>query len=273
VAGHEFVGVVEDAPPGDVRWIGQRVVADINVGCGACAWCARGVKEHCPTRTVVGIRGRDGAFAERLSLPAGNLHALPAAIGDASAVFIEPVAAACRILEQLPIPPDARIAVLGDGRLGLVTAQVLRTAARDVTLFGRHDDKLTVARALGITVAAEATSTSSYDIVVEATGKPSGLTRALDLVRPRGTIVLKSTFHGEAGAALWPVAVHEVTIVGSRCGPFDRAIALVASGAVQVEPLIARVFALEAFTAAFDAARRELKVLLQCAPKLTPPKQ
>lgn len=262
IPGHEFVGIVESAPPGDAHWIGKRVVGEINVGCGACEFCAEGVREHCIRRTVVGIRDRDGAFAEYLTLPASNLHEIPADMNDNTAVFVEPVAAACRILEQVVVHAEMRVAVLGDGRLGLLVAQVLRTAAQDVVIFGRHEHKLTIARSLGLAVAKQSIP-AGFDIVVDATGRPGGLARALELVRARGTIVMKSTFHGEAKTASWPIVVNEVTIVGSRCGPFPRAIEVLASGAVRAEPLVARVVALEDFESAFLAARRGLKVLFQ----------
>jgi threonine dehydrogenase-like Zn-dependent dehydrogenase len=262
IFGHEFVGVVERSPsPEDAHWVGKRVVGEINVGCRACAWCRAGVKEHCEQRTVLGIRERAGSFAEYLSLPAANLHHLPDAVEDRAAVFVEPVAAACRIFEQVPVLPDARVAVLGDGRMGILTAQVLRTVVPAVTLIGRHDRKLAVARSLGIEALQVDGSERRFDLVVDATGRADGLAAALTLVRPLGTIVLKSTTHGETATSLWPVVVHEVTVVGSRCGPFARAVDLLASGAVSVLPLIAGSFTLDDYDKAFEAARRELKVL------------
>ncbi len=245
-------------------WIGQRVVGEINVGCGRCVWCARNEKEHCSNRNVLGIRGRDGAFSEFVTLPAKNLHAVPDAVDDETAVFVEPVAAACRILEQMTIADGQRVAVVGDGRMGLIVSQVLKTATPHVTVFGRHERKLAIARELGL-----ATSTAieplapddRFDVVVDVTGRPEGLRRALEIVRPRGTVVMKSTFHGEAPLESWPIVVDEVTILGSRCGPFKPALELLASGAVQVKPLIARVAPLEDHAAAFADARRSLKVL------------
>jgi threonine dehydrogenase-like Zn-dependent dehydrogenase len=262
--GHEFVGVVESAPDRDAKWVGKRVVGDINIGCGNCPWCARGVKEHCLNRTVVGIRGHDGAFAEFLTLPAVNLHAIPDAMDDETAVFVEPTAAACRIFEQMAIAPNARIAVLGDGRMGLLVAQVLKTAAGDVTLLGRHDRKLETARSLGLAARRSdepVPLASRYDVVVDATGRPEGLKRSLEIVQPRGTVVMKSTFHGEAPLESWPIVVDEVTLLGSRCGPFARAIDVLSSGAVSVKPLISGTFSLEEHRAAFAEARRGLKVL------------
>jgi threonine dehydrogenase-like Zn-dependent dehydrogenase len=265
IPGHEFVGVVERASsPDDAAWVGKRVVGEINIGCGRCRWCKAGVKEHCLERTVVGIRGRDGAFAERLSLPASNLHQVPDAIDDRTAVFVEPTAAACRILEQMEIHSRARIAVLGDGRMGLLVAQVLKTATPDVTLFGRHDRKLEIGKALGLMTARSDEPVSApnrFDVVVDVTGRPDGLRRSLDLVQPRGTVVMKSTFHGEAPLASWPIVVDEVTLLGSRCGPFRRALEVLASGVVSVEPLVSRVAGLHEYESAFADSRRALKVL------------
>jgi threonine dehydrogenase-like Zn-dependent dehydrogenase len=263
VPGHEFVGVVETAPEDDRAWIGRRVAGEINIGCGRCHWCAAGIKEHCLDRTVVGIRERDGAFAEYLSLPARNLHAIPAALADEAAVFVEPVAAACRILEQIAIDDRMHVAVLGDGRMGLLVAQVLKTVTPHVTLIGRHQHKLEVARRLDLPTALsdDLKPAERFDVVVDVTGRAEGLRRALTIVRPRGTVVMKSTFHGEAPIESWPIVVDEVTLVGSRCGPFDRAIALLGSGAVRVDPLIARVAPLDEHEAAVREARKSLKVL------------
>jgi threonine dehydrogenase-like Zn-dependent dehydrogenase len=266
IPGHEFVGVVEDASPDDAHWVGKRVAGEINIGCGRCDWCARGVKEHCDSRTVVGIRERSGAFAEFLTLPSTNLHEIPAAMADELAVFVEPVAAACRIFEQIVIEAGARVAVVGDGRMGLLVAQVLKTATPDVTVLGRHETKLAIAAALGLAVRLSddpVPRSRRFDVVVDATGRPAGLRRALDIVRPRGTVVMKSTFHGEAPLESWPIVVDEVTLVGSRCGPFDRAIQLLSSGAIDVRPLIARVARLEDHESAFADARGALKILFR----------
>jgi alcohol dehydrogenase len=264
IPGHEFVGVVEEAPAADAVWVGRRVVGEINIGCRRCDWCARGIKEHCDNRHVVGIRQHDGAFAEYLSLPAVNLHEVPDTMEDETAVFAEPVAAACRIFEQMRVDGRARVAIVGDGRMGILVAQVLKTAAQDVTVIGRHDHKLVVARSLGLTAARSddrVPPAARFDIVVDVTGRPDGLRRALDIVKPRGTVVMKSTFHGEAPVSTWPIVVDEVTIVGSRCGPFRPALELLASGAVQVKPLISRVARLDEYESAFAEARRALKVL------------
>jgi threonine dehydrogenase-like Zn-dependent dehydrogenase len=264
IPGHEFVGTVEAVAPGDAAWLGRRVVGEINIGCGRCGWCAAGVKEHCVSRTVAGIRGRDGAFAELLRLPAGNLHEVPDSVDDETAVFVEPTAAACRIVEQVAIDDRTHVAVLGDGRMGLLAGQVLKMATPDVTSLGRHAQKLEIARALGLTTGqadAPITGATGFDVVVDATGRPDGVPRALELVRPRGTVVMKSTFHGEAAIASSLIVVDEVTLVGSRCGPFRRAIELLASGAVNVRPLVSRVAGLREHESAFADARRALKVL------------
>jgi threonine dehydrogenase-like Zn-dependent dehydrogenase len=264
IPGHEFVGVVESSPSDDAAWVGKRVVGEINIGCRRCEWCAAGVKEHCVSRTVVGIRGRDGAFADLLCLPAANLHEVPDSVDDETAVFVEPTAAGCRVLEQVAIDDRTHVAVVGDGRLGLLVGQVLKTATPDVIVFGRHAHKLEIARALGLTTGrddAPIPGAPRFDVVVDASGRPEGMRRALELVRPRGTVVMKSTFHGEAAIATWPIVVDEVSLVGSRCGPFRRAIELLASGAVRVRPLISRVAALHEHESAFADARRALKVL------------
>jgi threonine dehydrogenase-like Zn-dependent dehydrogenase len=263
IPGHEFVGVVEDAPPAHAEWIGKRVAGEINIGCGRCDWCTRGVKEHCTMRTVAGIRGRGGAFAEYVALPAANLHEIPADMSDRTAVFVEPVAAACRILEQVSLSRSATVAVVGDGRMGLIVAQVIRTIASDVTVLGRHDEKLAIARDLGLEARLSSAEgrDATFDVAVDVTGRPDGMMRAIELVKPLGTVILKSTFHGEAAVTSWPIVVHEVTLVGSRCGPFRPAIDLLASGAVLVEPLVSRVARLDDYASAFADAKRTLKVL------------
>jgi threonine dehydrogenase-like Zn-dependent dehydrogenase len=266
VLGHEFVGIVEHAPDADASWIGRRVVGEINIGCGSCRFCRDGVKEHCTSRTVVGIRGRDGAFADYLSLPAVNLHAVPETVPDEAAVFVEPLAAACRVLEQLPGPPTSiEAAVLGDGRLGLLVSQVLVRSGARVTIFGRHDEKLRLARKWGAETSPGASSNAfreRFPVVVEATGRPAGLDAALSLVRPRGTIVLKSTMHETAPISTTPIVVDEVTLIGSRCGPFSKALDLLTAGTIDVAPLISVRYPLTEWRQAFDAAKTCLKVLL-----------
>jgi len=264
IPGHEFVGIVERAPARAASWVGRRVVGEINIGCGTCRPCRDGVREHCENRAVLGIRGRSGAFAEYLSLPPENLHSVPDALGDEQAVFVEPVAAACRILEQVPIGESIQTAIVGDGRMALLTAQVLRTTGAPVTIVGKHPAKRAIARALGLeTLGSDENSDRAFDLVVDLSGRPDGFARALALARPRGTVVLKSTFHGEIPWTPWPVIVNEITLVGSRCGPFVPAIALLAAGRIDVRPIISEVRPLEEYDAAFDAARRRLKVLFR----------
>lgn len=265
VPGHEFVGVVEDAPSADAGWIGRRVTGEITVGCGTCDGCRVAGRGHCDRRSVLGIIGRDGAFAEYLSLPAINLHAVPEAVSDEAAVLVEPLAAACRVLEQVTVTPAARCAVVGPGRLGLLVALVLRSTGASVTVAGRGETRLALARSLGFEALdgeGAAKRARQFDVVVDSTGQPAGLAIAKALVRPRGTIVMKSTFHGEAPLALAPMVVDEITLVGSRCGPFDAAIDLLAAGRVDVRPLIDAVYPLERFADAFAAAERGLKALL-----------
>jgi threonine dehydrogenase-like Zn-dependent dehydrogenase len=266
VPGHEFVGTVEWAPEGAEAWLGRRVVGEINIGCGTCAFCRKGVREHCERRRVLGIRGRDGAFAEYLALPPDNLHAVPDDLPDECAVFVEPAAAACRVLEQVDVSGVSEAAVIGDGRLGLLVAQVVHHAGVRVTVVGRHMAKLAIARQLGMeTMAADGVRVARgrFELVVDASGRPDGLASALALVRPRGTIVLKSTFHGAASIATSPVVVDEVTIVGSRCGPFPKAIELLSRRALDVRPLLSGTYPLSEWQTAFATARSALKVVIE----------
>jgi len=266
IPGHEFVGVVEAvSKPEDRHWIGQRVVGDINIGCGVCRPCRDGIKEHCQNRQVLGIRGRDGAFAEYLTLPSCNLYPVPDAASDVAAVFVEPIAAACRVLEQVSVGPATRVAVMGDGRLGLLIAQVVQTAGAQAEVFGRHDDRVALARRMGLAArllpAAALAARDRVDVVIEATGAADGLARALDLVRPRGTIVLKSTVHDPVRLSTWPIVVDEITIIGSRCGPFLPALDLLARGNVIVDPLVTCISGLDDFERAFRSAETGLKVI------------
>ena len=266
VPGHEFVGFVESAGSADQSWMGLRVAGEITVGCGQCSGCRAAGRGHCDVRTVLGIRGRDGAFAEYLSLPATNLHAIPGSIDDVTAVFVEPLAAACRIVEQVPVAPETRAAVVGAGRLGLLVAQVLRQAGATVTVITRGERGRTAARALDLDntpVGATPALSRQFDLAVDVTGNPAGFAVATSLVRPRGTVVVKSTFHGETTVSFAPLVVDEITIVGSRCGPFDRAIDLLAAGLIDVKPLLAETYPLEQYERAFAHARNGLKVILR----------
>jgi threonine dehydrogenase-like Zn-dependent dehydrogenase len=265
IPGHEFVGTVEWAPEDAEGWLGRRIVGEINIGCGTCRFCRDGVREHCERRQVLGIRGRDGAFADYVVLPAENLHELPSGVADEVAVFVEPLAAACRVVEQVDVSRISEAAIVGDGRLGLLVGQVLRHAGARVTVVGRHAEKLAIARRFGLeTMAAEAVNVARarFELVVDATGRPEGLTSALALVRPRGTLVLKSTFHGDAPVATSPIVVDEVTIVGSRCGRFSTSIDLLARRAIDVRPLVSGTYPLSKWREAFADARTSLKVLM-----------
>ena len=254
--GHEFVGVVEESP--DRAQIGRRVVGEINAGCGECELCLRRDPRHCLNRTVLGIVARDGAFAEYLRLPAVNLRPVPEAVSDRAAVFTEPLAAACEILDQVPIGPAYRVAVLGDGKLGQLIARVIQTTGCDLLLIGKHVGKLELAKRAGIRTVWHGDLTISprerFDLVVEATGSPGGFATALDLTRPRGILVLKSTFHGPVSIDTSRIVVDEISLIGSRCGRFDRALAMLAEGKVDLAPLIAAEFPLADGVAAMDKA-------------------
>lgn len=264
IPGHEFVGVVIEADTPSL--IGQRVAGEINLACGNCHFCVVGLGRHCPNRTVLGIVKHPGAFAEYLTLPEANLHIVPQEIATKQAVFIEPLAAACEILEQVEIPAREPVAVLGDGKLGLLIAQVLEAHGVAVTLFGRHEEKLRIARAAGIqTSVSKDLPRAKFQFVVDATGSREGLRQAVSMVRPRGTIILKSTVHGEAPVDTAPVIVNEVTLIGSRCGRFEPAIELLRTGKVNVNGMIAAEYRLEHAREAFAEAARSgvLKVLLR----------
>ncbi len=260
--GHEFVGVVED-PGGGAIASGERVVGEINAGCGACARCEAGDPRHCATRTVLGIVGRDGAHADYLRLPARNLVRVPAGIADEQAVFVEPLAAACGIVERAPIQPGMRVAILGDGKLGLLIAIAL--AEHAPLLVGKHADKLAHAARRGIETALVEDARARgrvFDLVVEATGAASGFELALDLLKPQGTLVLKSTFHGATPIDAARVVVEEISVIGSRCGRF--APALERLGSIDLADLISEVVSLDEGAAALARAARPgvLKVLL-----------
>lgn len=265
VLGHEFVGRVEASA--DSTLFGQRVVGEINVSCNRCEYCRKRLGRHCPNRTVLGILNRDGAFRQYLTLPAQNLHVIPSSLSDDAAVFVEPLAAACEILDQLAISALHRVAVLGDGKLGLLIAMVLSQTGCDLTLIGRHPTKMERLRGYTVKCLSLPTCTvqpKSFDIVVEATGSPQGLEGALRLVKPRGTLVLKSTFHGQVALNSASIVVDEITIVGSRCGRFTPALQLLVESKVDPTKLIDASFALERSLEAFAMARRPgvLKVLL-----------
>lgn len=257
VLGHEFVGQTED---------GRRVTAEINCSCHDCPTCRAGLAGHCPHRTVVGIFGRDGAMADLVAVPERNLHEIPEEIDDAEAVFIEPLAAAFRVAEQVDLGPDARVAIVGDGKLGLLCAWVVRASGARVALVGKHPEKLELAGEGIVTHLLDeiADVRAAFDTVVDATGSPTGLATAFNLVRPRGTVVLKTTVAGEHPTNLAPIVINEICVLGSRCGPFPRAIKALEDREIDVRPLIGAVYDLDDVEDAFRAAsaRGARKVLL-----------
>lgn len=264
VPGHEFVGVVEAAP--DPAWIGQRVVGEINAACGVCPTCRAGRPTHCPQRTTLGISGRDGAFARYLTLPLTNLHIVPEEVTDTAAVFTEPLAAVLEVLQQVHIQPTARVAVLGAGRLGQLLARVLCLTGCELAVWARYPGQAARLRRLGIDVRESSDYPAAWaDVVVEATGRPEGMAAARRLVRPQGVLVLKSTYHGLTQADFTSLVVDEVTLVGSRCGPFAPALRLLASGLVSVEDLIDAEYPLSAGEAALAHAAQPgtLKVVMR----------
>ena len=267
VLGHEFVGIVDQAPD-HASLVGKRVVGEINAACRVCPTCKDGRPTHCPQRTVLGIQGRDGAFADFLRLPVENLYVVPDSISNEHAVFIEPLAAACEIPQLVTIKPTDRVIIIGDGKLGLLCAQVLALTGCHVTLLGRHREHHTWLASKGMAVTSEIQDIPpSADIIVEATGSPQGLTMATTLVRPRGTIVLKSTYHGERLVNMTEFVIHEISVIGSRCGPFAPALRLLASGMIKVDPMIHARFSLGEGIKAMEQAAQQgtLKVLLNMA--------
>lgn len=264
--GHEFVGVVEEAD--DRALIGQRVVGEINAGCGTCELCRGGDPRHCAERTVLGIHARDGAHAEFLRLPEANLLRVPDKLADEQAVFAEPLAAAYGIRERVALNTSQNVAVIGDGKLGLLCAQVIALTGADVTLIGKHPEKLRIAERRGIeTIDVDKAKSRSrqFDVVVEASGSAAGFDTALDLLHPRGTLVLKSTFHGSTEIPSARIVVDEISVVGSRCGRFAPALELLKTGAVDVDSLISEEHPLTNGVLAMERAAQSgvLKVLLR----------
>jgi threonine dehydrogenase-like Zn-dependent dehydrogenase len=264
VLGHEFVGVVEEAQ--DASLVGRRVVGEISASCRVCTTCQAGRYTHCPSRTTLGIRNRDGVLAETFLLPVPNLHMVPDDLPDELAVFTEPLAAACEVLEQVHVQPTDRAIVLGDGKLGLLVAQVVALTGCSLVAVGRHPEKLAILAARGIATQLDGRSLEgNADLVIECTGQPEGFRLARQLVRPRGTLVLKSTYHGLVQTDLSGLVVDEILVVGSRCGPFPPAIRLLSQGLVHVLALIEAEYPLDEAMAAFEHAQRRgvLKVLIR----------
>jgi threonine dehydrogenase-like Zn-dependent dehydrogenase len=265
VMGHEFVGVV--AGPRDSAWLGKRVVGEINVSCGVCDLCGRGLPRHCRTRQVIGIKDRDGAFAPYLTLPEANLLAVPLQVEDEAAVFTEPLAAALAVVETVRLPLDSPLLVVGDGRLGLLISWALALSEADVHLVGHHAGHLSLAQPYGVTTFLEKDlPAGDYAVVVEASGAAAGLDLALARVRPRGTVIMKSTYVDRYPLDCAGLVVPEVRLVGSRCGPLGPAMRLLARGLINHRALIDRRFPLSQGVEAFEWAQRPgvLKVLLDC---------
>jgi threonine dehydrogenase-like Zn-dependent dehydrogenase len=263
VPGHEFVGSVREGPD---EWIGKRVVGEINFGCGACESCRRDLSRHCPNRRVMGILDADGAFAEYVSLPVENLHAVPENVSDETAVFAEPLAAAFEMLTQMQFSPGDEVLVLGDGKLGNLCAQVLRLTGAKITAMGKHADKLALLKKAGVrTIQLSDWQSRLFDVVVEATGSASGLELALSAVRPRGTLILKSTIAGNHQVSLAPIVINEINVIGSRCGPFADALEALAAQQIAVAPLIEKIFSLTDGVAALQRAAQAgaRKILLR----------
>jgi alcohol dehydrogenase len=265
VLGHEFVGVVEEAI--DRSWIGRRVVGEINCACGECAACRRGDERHCPVRTTLGIQGRNGTLADYCLLPVHNLHHVPDAVSDEQAVFVEPLAAALEITDRTHIRPTDSVVVTGDGKLGLLVAQVLALTGCRLQVVGRHKSHLGILarRQIPTCLEADVPADLQADVVVDCTGHPDGLTLSRRLVRPRGKLVLKSTFHGDNQVNLTSLVVDEVSLLGSRCGPFAPALRFLEQKLIDVASLIDRVYALDDGLAAFEraASKGALKVLVK----------
>ena len=266
IIGHEFVGVVEKVAGDDHGFMGKRVVGEINCGCGVCEFCQSGLKRHCPVRTTLGIGARNGALAEYLMLPVDNLFEVPENVKDEEAVFTEPLAAAYEILEQIHVQPTDRVLVMGDGKLGLLVALVLHWSQARVVLAGKHEKKLVAARDQGVPTVAlkDLVAKKVFDIVVEASGSPEGLETAFHYVKPRGTIVLKTTVAEGTNMNLAPIVVDEIHVVGSRCGPFEPALRSLSEKRIRVGPLISGIFSFSRAAEAFEKAKEKdsLKVLI-----------
>jgi len=262
VPGHEFVGMVEEAE--NKKLLGKRVVGTINAACGECDMCRTSIGNHCPQRTVLGIYRRDGVFADYTVLPATNLIEVPAGVANEEAVFCEPLAAAVQILRQVTVQPSDQAAVVGPGRLGLLIGQVLATTGCRPVLLGRSKRSLQLAKDFGLQCGLVSDAKdNAFDLVVEATGNPEGFAHSLRIVRPRGTMVLKSTFAGKSELDLTKIVVGEITVVGSRCGPFAPALDLLSHGRVRVREMIEKEFSLQdGLDAIAYAARPGVKKVL-----------
>ncbi len=267
ILGHEFTGVVEFVNEEDKSLVGKRVVGEINCGCGECEWCAQGLERHCFNRSTLGIWQREGCFAEYVCLPVKNLLEIPQNVSDEEAVFVEPLAAALEILEQVHIPPYKNVIVLGDGKLGLIIALALNAAGLDITLVGKHQEKLDIAKAQGVKtkLLQDLQIEKAYDFVVEATGSITGFETSLALTKPRGTLILKSTIAASKEFNLAPIVIDEITVLGSRCGQFAPALRLLESKRIDVKPLISDIYNIDDSIKAFErnTEKSSVKVLVK----------
>ena len=265
ILGHEFVGVVIKSKNKDL--IGKRVVGEINVGCGKCPSCEKGLERHCPHRTVLGILKRNGTFAEFLSLPEKNLHVIPESVTDQQAVFVEPLAAAFEIIEQIDLNPDWNVAIVGDGRLANLITCVLKLYCSNITCFGKHEKKLEKIKKLGIKtkISIDSNEEHQFDLVIEAAGNNSGFHDAMKLIKPRGTVILKSTIASKGNLDLTSAVINEIKLIGSRCGTFRPAIEALASKKISIDHLIDSTYPLEKFKEAIEYAKKSntLKVFLK----------
>ena len=264
IPGHEFIGEVVSSPD-DQTWGGKRVVGEINIACGECAMCRAGFPRHCERRRTLGIHGWNGVFAEYLVLPVANLHIVPDDLPDELAVFTEPVAAAYEILEQVQFHPENRVLVIGAGRLGQLVSQVLQTTSSQLEVLSRHPKQQQLLIDRGIQLVTDIPAGKKYDIIIEATGTPEGFLLARQAVRPRGTVILKSTYKGDVQVNFSSIVVDEVNLVGSRCGPFEPALKLLEDGRVDPKPLIEDIYPLDQGKSAFEHAGKPgaLKVLIR----------
>ena len=267
ILGHEFSGIVEEVNDEDKSLLNKRVVGEINCGCGECGWCKQGLERHCFNRSTLGIWKREGCFAEYVCLPVKNLLEIPSNVADEEAVFVEPLAAALEILEQVHIPPYKSVIVLGDGKLGLIIALALNAAGLDITLVGKHEEKLSIAKAQGVKTKLlnDLKIEKKYDFVVEATGSITGFETSLALTKPRGVLVLKSTIAASKEINLAPVVIDEITILGSRCGQFAPAMRMLESKRIDVNPLISDIFPIDKSIEAFERNKEKssVKVLVK----------
>ena len=263
VPGHEFVGIVEKSE--ENKWEGRRVTGEINIGCGICSYCLSRMKNHCPNRSVLGISNKDGVFADYITLPVRNLHVIPDSITDEEAVFIEPVAAAFEISQQVNIKPGDKVCVLGDGKLGLLVGQVISLTGCSLTVIGHHREKLNILGEIGIDTFLKNEIKDKFDFVVDCTGSPTGLKEAIALVKPKGKIILKTTVAKREQVDLNTLVVNEVDIIGSRCGPFAPAVRALKKNLIDVQPLISKTFSLDDGIEAFKYASEKgvLKVVLK----------